>query len=442
MKNEVDQSVKNKYIKAIYYYEEKIKKFYNNSKSFFSHKGYLIKYKDYENLKEKIGFNKMDKINILKIKVDKASKNIKPYAIKLIEFKTSQYLINMILNDNKYILINQELWKELNDKENENEEYINYKITNNTISFILDNNQELRFDCSGNNKNIIDKTTYKPTIDSNFKDIQTIYNDILNYYKFEKQFLNNIKNPKNNNEPKLKGFLVTQEWLDKWKLYSNYEDIKNNYLNKDKINKNEIIYKIIKNVQESEKLNKLKYKNLIPIKIREIKKEENLRAFLEKDSLVLINSNSFTNNWIRYQIIYGIYDNKIYLYLDKVLFIESNNNIISKNSNIKLLNDYSDFIHLKQLIKIFYFQKELNEKINTPYNPSLKAQFSKNNYIINKKIINNYKDFFDYKKLYNKLIKSEEIKEIKYDNFEKYFSVIIDELDKEYINELEKKKII
>ena len=36
-------------------------------------------------------------------------------------------------------------------------------------------------------------------------------------------------------------YLVSNDWFEKWKICSNYEEIKKNYLNKEKINENEII---------------------------------------------------------------------------------------------------------------------------------------------------------------------------------------------------------
>ena len=64
--NQVGQLVKNKYIKAIYDYEEHIKDLYSKSKDNKNHKGYLIKFQDLENLKEKLGYNNINKNNFIK----------------------------------------------------------------------------------------------------------------------------------------------------------------------------------------------------------------------------------------------------------------------------------------------------------------------------------------------------------------------------------------
>ena len=78
-------------------------------------KKYIINYKDFIKFKEYIDYSRY-KIFGEKKKEDflKYYGNIKFNEIKKfkqIEFKTSQFLINMILNENEYIIINEELWK-------------------------------------------------------------------------------------------------------------------------------------------------------------------------------------------------------------------------------------------------------------------------------------------------------------------------------------------
>ena len=62
---------------------------------------------------------------------------------------------------------------------------------------------------------------------------------------------------------------------------------------------------------------------------------------------------------------YDICENHINISLDKILSIQSTNNIISLNKNNNQI-EYN-LEHLKQLIKIFYFQGHLYKAINSPY---------------------------------------------------------------------------
>ena len=101
-------SVLKKYIYAFSDFEKYLNKIYSpNNLNGTEHKGYLINFKDYEEIKE----------NISKIKIN--NKNVREINFKInqIEFKTSHYLINMILNGNKYIFINTDLWKLICDKD-------------------------------------------------------------------------------------------------------------------------------------------------------------------------------------------------------------------------------------------------------------------------------------------------------------------------------------
>ena len=99
MKND---SLLKKYRDAISDFEKYLEDIYSSQNSFGKeHKGYLINLKDYERIKEIIDNNKVNNIN-------DSENNFK---INQIEFKTLHYLINMILNGNKYIFINNSLWE-------------------------------------------------------------------------------------------------------------------------------------------------------------------------------------------------------------------------------------------------------------------------------------------------------------------------------------------
>jgi len=401
------------YRHAISDFEKYLEEIYSNNDSYgMEYKGYLINLKDYEKIKESIDYNKVD-INDSEIN----------FSINQIEFKTPQYLINMILNENKYIFIKAELWKLICDKNKKYDSPIIYKVNRYDIIFNLDN-KEFSFN---HNKNIIDKDTlnnyneYK----SYYEKITNIFDSIIKYYNFENKILNDLKKIKKSNNVTYQ-YLLSKIWIDKWKKCSNYEYIKDKYLQKDLYNKedvmNDLIYYLEENKINCNELPNSKY-------IKKFSKKEELESYLKNDSLVLINSDflfCFYKDFYKKLIEYNAFNNKIHIFLDsyEILSFKSNNNIISLNGII----NYS--IHLKQLIKIFYFQKEIKSNVEERYN-------IKNINLVSKKVINIYKNIFNYKKLYNFLERNLNIKRIKYDYLKDDYYKIINELlnDDDYIDQ-------
>ena len=137
MKNKNENTeLKIKYNKAIYIFEEYLKTLYHQ-KPGIVHKGYIINLKDLDDLKEKIGYNnktgQITNMGIVQLKDDE-----KIYPIEEIKLKTYQYLINMIYNNNTYIIINDILWKVVCKKGKENAPPISYTINSNSITLELD----------------------------------------------------------------------------------------------------------------------------------------------------------------------------------------------------------------------------------------------------------------------------------------------------------------
>ena len=152
--------------------------------------GYLINHNDYEEVKEKINYkNNINEIrknyHYSDIKIEIKEKE-KIFNIKDIEFKTPKFFMNMISNGNKYILINKELWDVICEPTIKDSPPVKYEINKSSIILHLDSNS-LTFNNNGKN-NILDKNTYKAsnTNDIFDEEINKIYEDINNYYKFEK----------------------------------------------------------------------------------------------------------------------------------------------------------------------------------------------------------------------------------------------------------------
>ena len=437
------QSLKNKYNKAIYNFEEiYLNEIYSNKKNNIQQEGYFINLKDFYELKEITNYkNEVENIKNLREENIALSDSEKIKIIKEKRFYNSQHLINLIYNDNQYILINKELREILCNKKQENENPILYKIKSNNIYFKLEDNKKLKFKRHGSNKNIIDKSTYKYENDKpNINEFKSIYKDIIEYYNFEKKISNNLHNYKK--ECLEYGYLVTKNWIDKWKKYSNYDNIKNKYLENNEENK----HSIINNLINYHAKNKYNYSEILNIDIKDFKKNE-LESFLKTNSLVLISAN-FTNsinnpsslNFIKY----NTFNNKIGLFLnDGELYVNSNNNIISLNhENNKLQYINNNLLYLKQLIKIFYFQKELKGIINSQHKTIRNYEKSNHIYFINKKIINIYKNFFKFEEIIIEIEQNITKLNYDYDNLDDYFPKIIHILDENYINEISMKDFL
>ena len=291
MANNDDKSNNNllllKYQKAIYEFEKSIEETFIKLENSESEKydGYLINFEDYEDFIKKINYNKNENTEYNNISNRNISDSEKRYKIRHIEFNTGQYLFNLIYNDNKYIIINKELWKIVCKKGEENNLPINIEINSSYITLILNDRKKLVF--SNFNSLIIkrvifdlSKSDIKDT--SSYYEIKNMYNVIKKYYEFEKEFLSNLKS---NNSSLSSGYFLDKKWFDNWRLYSNYKDIKKNYLEKN-IDEKKIIDQIIYYREK----NKYIYSKLNKIKSINITKKEDLENILKSKSLVLINS--------------------------------------------------------------------------------------------------------------------------------------------------------
>ena len=113
-----------------------------------------------------------------------------------------------------------------------------------------------------------------------------VYKDLKNYFLNETDIINKVNNPINQVQI-YQGFLVNKTWVHKWKIYSNYEFIKANYLLKN-FNDENVIKKIM-NYLSNNNLNYNEIKdvqNYIIKDINQLKLKENINK-----SYVLLNFN-------------------------------------------------------------------------------------------------------------------------------------------------------
>ena len=171
---QLHENILNTYRAAIYNFEAYLYKiYYNNNIPNNIHRGYLVNLKDFDEIKNLIDYNHY-KMDIHKNNYIYSNINERITKIKQIKFKNTKYLANMLFNDNKYILINNDLWKILCEKGKENEPPIMYEIHNTHITFNLDGLElEFNYDPKDINKNIIDINSF------NLKDMYKSSCDII-----------------------------------------------------------------------------------------------------------------------------------------------------------------------------------------------------------------------------------------------------------------------
>ena len=373
-----------------------VKHNFNNYKKYPDHEGYLINLEYYEDLKSKI--YRYFKENI-SAKITLESLNY----LNSIKIKTATYLINMLINKNKYIIINNNLWELFGNKKDINAK-IFYTIIRGNLIIQLEDQIELIFSC-WKYDNVIDfdsfsrekNSKYYEKLTNNYGKIKTIYKEIQDYYKFEKEIINQLNHNIMNEHSREICYLVDEKWFKNWEEMRCYGEIRKilEIDNKEKLAKDKIIF--------MEEINKTKQRNISKIKIQKFENENDLNRYLKNNSLVLVNGNflyNFVENSDKGYLYYAA-KNIIHIFIKgKEFKIKANNNIITlKTNNTNISSDSSDVLmnHFKHLIKFFYYQKQLKLDI---YSKNIHQNIANNEiYFINEKAIKKYKEFFLYSSL-------------------------------------------
>ena len=277
--DKVDRKYIYRYLCSIHGFEKFVSNAYKiESTDYKVYEGYLIKYEDYEMIKSQIHYKDLlfEGNNDINFTKEEFQKYVKKYKItdeyikaKQIKINEPKELIDLIQNNNKYLLIE----KDLGDLICQKEQYFNY-IYKYSINDINMKFFDIKFK---RNNNIIDENSY---IFGNEK-IINLADSLIQYYNFEKKF-----NDKNNinifDQSEVgEGYLINVNWFEEWKKFCNYEIFKNEI----KEPKSELIKKIYfyqKNLKIQKDLPELK-----PINFNDIK------TVFENNSLVLINTNFY-----------------------------------------------------------------------------------------------------------------------------------------------------
>ena len=467
--NQINNNVNN----YIFEYDNYLINIYQNlNNNYERHRGYLIdrnKFEEYKKILKYYIYLKGE--NEYQLKSNEFDSNLNSTNIKQfekVEFKSPNDLLDKLLNNNEYTLINVPLWQSICINGKENEDFIYYYINKSNLYFTL-NNEKIYFK---HNKNILDINSFiydknenaikdKNNINDNNNVKRNINNNIdsnniNNNEEKDAQINNNINDHKNNNDKILylidimmkfylfkkkfindpnindTGYLIDKKEIDKWKKSTNYENIEYNFFDKYLKDNSEF-----SNEQKDEIINYIKNNNFdlnnkIQIESLNFKSKEELESFHLKNSIVLINREIFwlindkkeiKENEIKYSI-----DNKtINLYFD-------NSNITYKLEEGNIIYAYL-YTYFYTLITNFYFEEELKTIINTEkHNEPIMI------FIIDKKLISKYKEQFNYHILCKylkeeKKIEINNLNEIIYMNQNK-INKIIENIPEKYIDSL------
>ena len=247
--------------------------------------------------------------------------------------------------------------------------------------------------------------------------IEKIYIDIKNYFDNE----NNISYILKSGEIRafFKGYLIRKEWVDKQKKYSNYENIKHILNTNDEA-------KIKNLIRIEQSRNNLNYDDL---KIGIENYIINV-YYLSNRFSVLLNTkflNSFINTSHIKPTEFFLSDQTISINFKngKELKFKTNSNIIF-NHNFRRY--YSE--NLKHLIRIIYLKRELIQ-------PNLKFKSMKSAYLINKQIIDKFRQIYNIDELFGILENKNLLNGITYKNCDNNYRKIYDLLNEEYYNFIE-----
>jgi len=234
------------YCFAIYNYEKFLENLMKNNK----YQGYLIDKTTLDKVKTKLQYEKLkplfDKNEIyteIKKKINKKEKikNIVPK-----KHNNSKELINELLNDKQFYLVNQDLLNKLNKEDNYKGKTIEFIMNKEKIKLILNGNDILYFN---NNKNgiiekssLIQEDSLGNSISPNESEEKISYDKIL--FKIDLEILIRIfyfnkylREKENNNFIELKKedseivYLINNSWMEEYKDYFNYKTLEDYLIN-------------------------------------------------------------------------------------------------------------------------------------------------------------------------------------------------------------------
>ena len=254
----------------------------NKSTSPIERKGYLIYNEDFHILKKLLNYRHYNtyvkhrkNFDIKSLFNENDIKKIEK--LEPIKITSLDYIKNKIkYNDKDFIIITENLIDLIN---NEHEKPIKFTAQKEKVILVINYKDKLEL----NHNNLILSLPVKASEDD---EIKNIYDSMLKYFLFEKNF---IKQLKENKKKSYSGFLVGKNWLDKWKKYTNYDEIKEKYLVNNYYNMTKDIKKSLFNeIIDYKEINKKIY--LLPSENESLKNinEHEIINMLKKNQLALI----------------------------------------------------------------------------------------------------------------------------------------------------------
>ena len=413
-----------------------------------SGQGYLVDYNKFQTLKNLVDeiYKKLPKDYYQKIIPNPNIINPHINSIKS-QLLTTENIANikyLIEKGQSFILIDENTCQFIckkNEAGNTNNR-ITYKIQDDYLIINPEMGDQLKF--RSNKNNIIDKSsiievngnnnattaipTQVPQIPAD--NWRKRYNDSLNYFTNEKDIITKLNSK--TSQP-FQGYLVEQRWIDKWKQYSYYNYIRNNFLEKSlTINEN-----VIQNgIMEEHLRNKLNYDEVNNIDNFIIKDEKQMKEIVlpNKPTYVLLNE-TFLKEFPKSQItpiVFNLSNQNILKDFSngETLVCQTNNNILN-NPKIQT-KIYHSYI-LQHLIRFYYFNKELKSPNNSFQNNCCPI------FLVSSSIIDKFKESYTLMELIKSLENQKILEGVNYHNYDNQNIKIMQYLNekrKDYINKI------
>ena len=249
------------------------------------------------------------------------------------------------------------------------------------------------------------------------------YKTIKSYKAFEDYFFEKITTTEDqiiNDKIIIEGYLIDKNYLDFWKKYTDYENLKNKIEYLDYKSSKKLISKIRRNNRlKNYQTDASQYTFFTPSSLyQKIQEDGEQFALIDKNfwKLICLDEGLEEDGGMRYYIKKG----KIIFVFGKLgkLEIFTTDNIINDEKHMIIKDEYKNDIvkvnegddsEMKKLFLLYAFEQDLKNKIN---NLKYKENSFKKYYLISQEWINEYKRYYHYNELCQMINDKNELKNI------------------------------
>ena len=328
------------YCKAISKFERKVEIISKNHNWVETHEGFIINLKEYIELKDSIHYDNLKEYitdeELCKDKIKELLESEKIEDIKGIsmikEIKDKKELKNLIESNYEFKLINKDLCDILYKKNGEIKPKI-YIIDYPSLLLLIGKGEIVSFSI---NNNILNKDSF---ISYGEIKLLNLAKSLLEFHNFTNKIEMNLKN-KPVGEYKDCGYLVSKNWIDIWKKFSNYDRIK--FDENDSTDKSKLINQIISHIKNNNgKLEKPPKFEALPFNSTYEFEEYN-----KNNALTIVNSEFYhleSEEQIdeKYQIKFTSANKIIKIYINEgVITIDSYENMLFHKNIINIKKEY------------------------------------------------------------------------------------------------------